>query len=130
MIDPNEVEKVFVDCLYNEEEVKSGNVPEGAIMVEGIIQDFGFNPQRLEKHTSEIVAWLAELPDEFHEKKGGGWTFLNACNTKTGEQWTGLHERMEQLFCLGIAIKKAKYLLPRAMWSFMPGGMPYLVIVD
>ncbi|NQT49448.1 hypothetical protein HQ571_02010 [Candidatus Kuenenbacteria bacterium] len=71
---------------------------------------------------------LAELPDEFKESGGGGMSFMNACYDRNGNQWTGMHKRMEELFQLGIGIKKAKCLMPRASWSALPGGMPYYAI--
>ena len=40
-------------------------------------------------------------------------------------QWTGLHQRMEQLLQLGIAAQRVELLVPREAWKFMPGGMPY-----
>jgi hypothetical protein len=35
---------------------------------------------------------------------------------------------MEMLFCLGIGMGLAKWLLPKNMWSALPGGMPYVGI--
>jgi hypothetical protein len=71
---------------------------------------------------------LSDLPDEFQASGGGGWSFLNACMTKTGEQWTGMHPTMDKLFMLGIAAGKARWLMPRDMWSVLPGGMPYVSV--
>lgn len=36
---------------------------------------------------------------------------------------------MEQLVSLGIGIKKVKYCMPKEMWSILPGGMPYFMIL-
>jgi len=69
------------------------------------------------------------LPEQFKGSAGGGWSFLNACDDKHGNQWTDLHLRMEQLFQLGIGIGKVKCLMPRAMWSALPGGMPYYAVI-
>ena len=74
---------------------------------------------------------LVELPNEFMEESaggGGGWSFLNTCYDKNGDQWTGMHLTMEQLFQLGIAAGVASYVMPRQMWAVFPGGMPYIVI--
>jgi hypothetical protein len=71
---------------------------------------------------------LLQLPDSFQKDSGGGYSFLEACNNKDGNQWTGLHLRMEQLFSLGIATEQVSYCLPRENWSILPGGMPYLVV--
>ena len=131
MIDPEKVEEIFTDCLYRNEEISSlaaNEMPEGMIKVEGIVATFGFHPERVKQHEAEIIEMLSQLPDNFKKSGGGGWSFLNACNTKDGELWTGLHQRMEQLFCLGIAIRKVEYMFSRDMWMTLPGSMPYIVI--
>ena len=117
------VNTVFMDCLFRDGEDTSQHVK-----AEGIVRNVGFHPERLESHRAEIVAMLDELPEQFHEKSGGGWSFLNACNDKHGNQWTSLHQTMEQLFQLGIGIGKVKSLMPREMWGGLPGGMPYYVV--
>ena len=119
-INPDLVESVFVDCLFKKDEDQSGHVK-----AEGITMSVGFHPGRLEGNRAKIKEWLSSLPDEFKTSKGGGWSFLNACNDKDGNQWTGLHQRMEQLFLLGIGIGKVKCLMSREMWAVLPGGMPY-----
>jgi hypothetical protein len=37
---------------------------------------------------------------------------------------------MEGLFCLGMAIGKVECLMPRKMWTILPGGMPYYLVKD
>ncbi len=122
-LDQSVVESIFLDCLFKDGEVSSNHV-----LAEGITMTVGFNPGRIETHKAEIEALLDELPDQFQASGGGGWSFLNACEDKHGNLWTGLHRRMEQLFLLGIAIGKVEYQLPRDMWGALPGGMPYLVV--
>jgi len=104
------VERIFMDCLFKEGEDTSNYIP-----AEGITTNVGFHPERIESHREEIVSMLSELPEPFMEKSGGGWTFLNACNDKNGKQWTSFRQRMEQLFQLGIGIEKVAYLMPRDM---------------
>lgn len=125
------VESIFVYCLFVEDKDDTIDALENqkdAILVEGIAHSFGFHPDRIEEHKDDIASMLADLPDEFKADGGGGWSFLNACNDKNGNQWTGLHMRMEQLFMLGMAAGKVKYLLPKEIWRVMPGGVPYLQI--
>ena len=110
------VNEVFMDCLFRDGEDTTNH-----IVAEGIMSTYGFHPERLETHRNDIKELLERLPDEFKE----GWSFLNACNDRDGEQWTGLHTTMEQLVVLGIALGFASYLMPRDLWSVMPGGMPY-----
>jgi hypothetical protein len=110
-------------CLF-----KDGEDQTDAVIVEGIVRTFGFEPTRLNKKKQDIADMLDELPDTFKEGKGGGWSFLNMCETKTGVQWTDFHQTMEELLCLGIGTKQAEILLPKEMWKAFPGGMPYCVI--
>jgi hypothetical protein len=122
MLNSQDVENIFKDCLFKEGEDQSN-----AKIVNGIMNKFGFNPERLIIHKQEIAKMLDELPDQFKKNSGGGWTFLNACMTKDNIQW-GEHRNIEQLLSLGIATEQAAYLMPREMWNVLPGGMPYFVI--
>ncbi|MDE2188262.1 MAG: hypothetical protein KGJ35_00830 [Patescibacteria group bacterium] len=124
-LDSARVNEIFMDCMFKDDEDKSKFV-----RADGIVCNVGFHPGRLESHKNEIIAMLDELPDDFKEPGGGGMSFLNACNDKHGNQWTGMHRDMEQLFQLGIGIRKVKCLLPREMWGSLPGGMPYYVITN
>ena len=118
------VEQVFRNCLFND-----GDDMRNHIKAEGIMLNVGFDPNKLSSHNEEIGMMLSELPAEFHQNRGGGMSFLNACYDKHGRQWTGEHRSMEQLFLLGLAAGKVKCLLPRDMWSALPGGMPYYVVI-
>lgn len=116
------VETIFRDCLFRDgEDTSTGKI------VDGVLGKFGFHPERLAAHKTEIAEMLGGLPDEFMAEKGGGWSFLNACMTKNGDQW-GEHMNIEQLLVLGIATEQAKILMPREMWKMLPGGMPYFAV--
>ena len=126
VLDAQRVDEIFRDCLFQD-----GEDTTGYVAAEVIVNTFGFHPERLQGHREEVAALLDELPDEFKSSErggGGGWSFLNACNDRHGNQWTGLHQNMEQLFVLGIALDLVDYVLPRMMWGALLGGMPYLVI--
>ena len=122
MLSADKVTEVLTDCLY-----RDGEDQAGAKLVEGIINKYGFNPERLEKNKQKIADLLSDLPDEFKKDSGGGWSFLNACVTKDGTQW-GEHRDIENLLVLGIATEQAKYLMPRDMWGNFPGALPYFVV--
>lgn len=117
------VERIFSDCLCEEEDKDS-------VKCEGVAHVFVLSRNKLSEHKEEISQMLLQLPSEFMEKVGGGYSFLCACNNKDGEQWTGLHLTMEKLFSLGIGIEKVKCLLPRELWQALPGGMPYYVVLE
>ena len=115
------IEKIIIDCLNEERNDEE-------IIVDGILNKFCFNKAKLKEHSESIISMLNQLPEQFHKDTGGGWSFLNACNNKDGEQWTSFHKCMDELFVLGIGIGKVKSTLPREMWAVLPGGMPYFVI--
>jgi hypothetical protein len=115
-------------CLFSDQEAMTVDPsdPKQCIAVEAISTKFGFHPARVEEQKGNIRSMLRELPEEFAD----GWSFLNACVTREGNQW-GEHRDMECLFALGEAAGFVKMLAPRSLWSSLPGGMPYYkVAVD
>ncbi len=127
VLKPERVEEIFNDCLFKDEYALDGQAHEQRT-IEGVVLSAVFDGYHLSTHMLEIMKMLEELPDEFKEFSGGGWSFLQACNDKHGTQWTGLHETMDKLFMLGMGIDKVKYLMPREDWVLFQGHMPYLVI--
>lgn len=118
------VEEILTDCLFTDEEDKTDRVE-----VDGIVNKYGFHPGRLQQHEQEILDLLFELSPNFRQSGGGGWSFLQACYDKEGNHW-GEHVNMEQLFVLGMAIRRVRPLFPREFWDTLPGQMPYYVITD
>ncbi len=116
--------QIFAACIFDEKKDTDGS----GVKVEGITQNVEFNIRRLTSYKREIAALLNELSDDFKMPGGGGMSFLAACHDKHGNLWTDLHQRMEQLFLLGLAIGKVECMMPRKMWSLLPGGMPYYLI--
>lgn len=122
----DKVNRIFEECLYNE-----GESTEGHKEVHAIRHFIGFNPERVEKNKESINEMLLDLPKEFLSEElggGGGWSFLNACEDKDGNQWTDYHDTMDKLVALGLATEKLAFLMPRDIWTALPGGMPYFVI--
>lgn len=98
--------------------------------IDMIVSAVFLNKKPLQDHAEQIMAMLLELPDEFRESGGGGWSFLNACNDRHGNLWTGEHRVMGMLVALGLGLGVVKYLVPRDLWPALPGGMPYFVVKD
>jgi len=120
------VEVIMRDSLFTDKETNNAeSLPVDAVLVEGIINKYGFHPGRLETHRKEVREILKLLPDTFMKEKGGGWSFLNLCYTKDDVQW-GEHKDMEALCCLAIGLDLAHWQM-REMTSILPGGMPYVV---
>jgi len=116
------VENIFLDCLFKENEPTDGYT-----LAQGIMTNVGFHPERLKSHRNEIAQLFSQLPDEFMHDKGKGMSFLNACNTKDDVQW-GEHQDMEQLFLLGLASNLVTQPFPREQWHMLPGNVPYYVV--
>jgi hypothetical protein len=119
MITSDRVSEIFEATISNT----------GDIEVEGLTKCI-FSREKIEPYQDEIFEMLKCLPDNFMQSKGGGWSFLNACQDNKGNQWTGSQRYMEQLFLLGMAIGKVNLLMPREMWKVLPGGVPYYSVID
>jgi hypothetical protein len=112
--------------LYRDNEVTPGETPKDAVIVDGVVRSFGFHPDRLEQARPKVIEIIREVvEDPFFTDKGGGYTFLNLCQDRSGNQWAE-HPTMEVLCCLAIGLKLAKWCAPREMWPMLPGGMPYI----
>jgi hypothetical protein len=123
---------LMMASLYSKEEHiaaggKEDEAPKDAVLVHGILSDFGFHP-RVKDTEAEIVGMLAELDPRFMmdgPDAGGGWSFLNLCMRADGSQW-GEHRDCQSLLVLASATGHAQIMLPKALWSACPGGMPYV----
>jgi|PlaIllAssembly_1097288.scaffolds.fasta_scaffold00061_23 hypothetical protein len=127
MLDSQKVHEVFMKVLFNDAELVDGKPPADFIRVDGITQNFGLHPERVAAVHDDVTAFLRELDDRFMESNGGGWSFLQLCNDKDGELWTGDHAIMQELCVLAIATKQGRWCMPRELWPMLPGGVPYVV---
>jgi hypothetical protein len=118
MIDPNRVQTMIQECLSGSKDV--------GIPVEGVMATYVLLPEKLAQHRAEIVSMLEQLPEEFFTDGGGGWSFLNLCQTADGDLWTGMHQTVDVLCVLAFGLDLGKWLMPRPIWSALPGGLPYV----
>lgn len=129
------VEEVVRKCLPTPDELsqeqadraRSGTIPQGYRAVKGVVRSFLFSEVKIAAQRQQIADLLGSLPNSFHQDKGGGWSFLNACMTEDGRQW-GEHRDIDDLLCLGIASNMARIQFPPEMWDAFPGGLPYFVV--
>lgn len=133
-LDPEDVRVVFGACIAqpgDEDVIEAENCLTGPVgLGDGGHGTLRFSKREIGKFAEQIAQMLLELPTEFRASGGGGWSFLNACLDRHGNQWTGLHQTMAQLFALGQAIGMVELQLPPDLWDVLPGGMPYYVIKD
>jgi len=127
MLTAEAVEKIFRHSFFVEEEMSDEALVTTAAVGEGIMNRYGFHPERLESHREEVKELLGELSSDFQETGGGGMSFLNACMDKNERQW-GEHINVEMLMSLGLALGLVEYCAPRELWPILPGGMPYFVV--
>ncbi len=127
----NNLRDVTLDCLYRPEELPENpskdNLPEGAVLSQGVMTTLVLHPERLESHREDIRSMLSQLDDSFMKSKGGGMSMLNMPFTKDGTQY-GEQRDADALFMLGQAIGCASFVLPREMWAMFPGGLPYVAV--
>jgi hypothetical protein len=125
--DPRTIDAIMRDVLP---ELPVGTtieqVPDTCVIWTGVMNTFAFDRAKLEAHRDTIKAMIATLPEEFLAEKGGGWSFLNLCTAKDGTLWTGMHMVCDHLIALAGGLKIAAFVMPRELWSALPGGMPYV----
>jgi hypothetical protein len=123
-----QVHDIMMRVLYTNDEVagldrEKDEQPEGMVVVQGLVQDFGFHPERLMAEAENIRTILRKVVvDEFFEKLG--WSFVNLCADRDGNQWAE-HPTMEALVALSVGLGWARCVLPRFFWPVLPGGVPY-----
>ena len=124
----SKVNAILLSCLYNDSELpKDGSAPKDAVIVKGVVGQFGFNPERLEAARSKVEDIIKEVvADEFLEGKGGGMSFLQLCMDREGQQWAE-HRTLDEFCCLAQGLKLASFPLSREFWAVLPGGVPYVV---
>jgi len=96
-------------CLFNKQEISN---PDGVVAIKatGLVKKLAFNADRAKEIVNIVYALLWQLPESYFEigfeqlkNAGGGYVFLNACNSYEDVLWTGQHSIMEDLFMLGMA---------------------------
>lgn len=120
---PDNVREVYLACLFDDS-VPREVAQKRAIVVEGVTFTTGFDPDKIRELRTSIDDLLDQLPERFEK----GWSFLNLCDNREGELWTGEHQLCQELVMLGIAHGRMSYCMSRDMWSILPGGMPYVLL--
>lgn len=124
-ISAKRVREILSNCFF-----KQLNVGAVGIKVEGIMNTFVFDPEKVKEYEGEILSYLIELNEDIREDKGGGISLIMIPMDKNDDQW-GEQQNADELMCLGMAIGRIKYLIEeRAMWRIFPGAVPYYVFTN
>ena len=130
MINTTKLEQLVEDSLFTDKELSENpEVKATAVPGECIRAKFGFHPARLESHRAEVIEMLRELDHKFYESEGGGWSFLNLPFDKDGNQW-GEQSHADMLLLVANALGLMKILFPKERWNELPGGVPYVSVID
>lgn len=120
------VEKIFLDCFLSNNYTDDTKV----IPVNAVTGNFGFDPEKIEKHAVDIQQMISQLSPKFDENNGG-YSFMNLpFKGETDELW-GQQIDGDRLMALGLASGwmmltfEDKYL-----WQALPGGVPYVYRLD
>lgn len=70
------VTKVFMECLFTDEEAQDTTLTARALVVEGVNLKVGFHPGRIKQNKENIISMLNCLPDNFKAEIGGGWSLM------------------------------------------------------
>lgn len=124
LIVADKVEELFLKTMPTPEDLVEGFE---FVRAEGIMDTVAFHPDRLKEADEQVREWFRSLKVEFKEDCREV-NFIDSCLDRNGYQWTDLHQRMDQLFTLGIGLGIAKFKLPRPLWALCPGGCPIMQI--
>lgn len=120
------VEKIFFDCFLPENYTDDTKV----ILVNAVTGNFGFDPEKIEKHAADIQQMISQLSSKFDEVNGG-YSFMNLpFKGETDELW-GEQINGDHLMALGLASGWMMLTFEeRDMWSILPGAVPYVYRLD
>lgn len=135
-ISATRIREIMQYSLFSEDEVNRARKKDGTFDAACVIAKMiGGNTLvfcwiRLKEFKSEIRKYLDLLKDEFKEHVGGGYTFLSMCVDKNDRQW-GEQISGDELFTIGNALGLCDFCIKnRLAWRHLPGGVPYIVILD
>ena len=127
------VKEIFFDCFLPEKYTDDTKV----IPVKAVTGNFGFDPEKIEKHAVDIQQMISQLSSNFDEVNGG-YTFMNLpFKGKNIEQWSENNEQWggqidgDRLMALGLASGWMKFTIEdKYLWQALPGGVPYVYRLD
>ena len=115
--------KVYNKCIYKREELKNADESD-FLKVQGIINWYTFSLSKIQEERKHILCLLSQLTYRIRY----GTSIERLCNNKKEQEWTQSILTLEAITCLGIAIGKVEYLLPRETWCLLKKKMPYVII--
>ena len=120
------VEKIFLDCFLPENYTDDTKV----ILVNAVTGNFGFDPEKIEKHAVDIQQMISQLSSKFDEANQG-YSFMNLPFKGENDEPWGQQINGDHLMALGLASGWMMLTFEdRDMWSILPGAVPYVYRLD
>ena len=120
------VHGLMMEVLFTREEAPNNTPPEDAVIVEGVLRNFGLHKGRLEEIRPKVLDLIETIvPEDFYQDKGGGGSFLSLAVDREDALWAE-HQTLESFIVLALGLGLAGYCAPREMWPGLPCGMPYI----
>lgn len=120
------VEEIFLDCFLPEKHTDDSKV----IPVNTVTGNFGFDPEKIEKHAADIHQMISQLSSKFDEVNEGYTFMCLPFKGENDEQWGGQTDG-DHLMALGLASGWMKLTIKeRYLWQVLPGGVPYVYRLD
>lgn len=116
------VKEIFLDCFLPENYTDDTKV----IPVSTVTGQFGFDPEKIEKHATDIRQMISQLSSKFDEVNQGYTFMCLPFKGENDEQW-GEQIDGDRLMALGLASGWMKFTFEnREMWKVLPGSVPYV----
>lgn len=105
----NGVREVLLDCFLKQDEIHDNKPRDGVDVVyaRGIKLSVGLHRGRLESHREHVKEFLRWLNDSYIV----GDCFLNMCNDRNGDLWTGSHRSMDELIVLSLGLGLIEFII-------------------
>ena len=116
------VEKIFLDCFLPNNYTDNTKV----IPVNTVTGNFGFDPEKIEKHAADIQQMISQLSSNFDEANEG-YSFMNLPFKGENDELWGGQINGDHLMALGLASGWMKFTIEdKYLWQALPGGVPYV----
>ena len=116
------VEKIFLDCFLPNNYTDNTKV----IPVNTVTGNFGFDPEKIEKHAADIQQMISQLSSNFDEANEG-YSFMNLPFKGENDELWGGQINGDHLMALGLASGWMKLTIEdKYLWQALAGGVPYV----
>lgn len=115
-----------VQAVYSVSYRPEGSRPTKNITVSGVTLRHTFSTRMIQRYREDTIRMLLSLHAGFRVDEGQGGSMAMMNLRGNGTPWTNDISDVEKLVALGLASGLLSFCAPRANWSKLPGGIPYV----